>query len=95
MLIKKMEYGTGIRTMIPVGALCGQDFEWFRWPRPTDDSRTIFFCVKQGDHFILSAPGYGMPGEYGRGSIHIHKTHFKFVDRRQPRRFVFKVKDGG
>lgn len=61
-----------IKTMIPTGALCSQDFSVFRWPRKTDDPYTLFDGVKNKNGGInLTAPGYGQRGDYGCGSIYL------------------------
>jgi hypothetical protein len=61
-----------IKTMIPTGALCCQDFSVFRWPRKTDDPYTIFDGVKNSEGGVrLKAPGYGQMGNYGCGYIYL------------------------
>ncbi|QGT54366.1 hypothetical protein b3_0122 [Synechococcus phage B3] len=63
-----------IKTMIPLGALCSQDFSVFNWPRASDHPETVFMGQKlQGGGFRLSAPGYGEPGNYGCGAIFVSK----------------------
>lgn len=63
-----------IKTMIPRGALCLQDFSVFRWPRESDDPETIFMGEKlRGGGFRLTAPGYGERGDYGCGAIFVSK----------------------
>ena len=63
-----------IKTMIPTGVRCCQDLSVFRWPRPTDDPSTVFMGQKlQGGGVRLVAPGYGEPGNYGRGAIFVSR----------------------
>lgn len=65
-----------IKTCIPIGSLCFQDFNVFIWPRKTDNPETIFDGKKVKDFFYLEAPGYGQRGDYGNGAIHIKCVHF-------------------
>lgn len=60
------------RLRLRPGVLVGQDHGWFRWPGPYDQ-RTQF----NAEHVTptlwkLTAPGIGVPGNYGNGALYIH-----------------------
>jgi hypothetical protein len=59
-----------MKTKIPVGTFCFQDFQFFHWPRQTDDPDQWFIATKtKTGSFELTAPNYGQKNEYGNGSI--------------------------
>ena len=64
-----------MKTKIPIGSLCSQDFDCFVWPRANDDPETVFIAKKGKRYFTLVAPGYGERGDYGNGAIHIFREH--------------------
>ena len=65
-----------MKTKIPAGSLCFQDFYTFTWPRPEDDPETTFIAKKGRRYFELVAPGYGEKCNYGNGAIFIFRNHF-------------------
>lgn len=65
-----------MKTKIPAGSLCFQDFYTFTWPRPEDDPETTFIAKKGRRYFELVAPGYGEKCNYGNGAIFISISHF-------------------
>lgn len=70
-----------LRARIKVGARCGQDFSWFRWPHAHPeplDAAMVFQVRRQGDAWDAAADGYGFgvtgrpAGKYGNGGIYVY-----------------------
>lgn len=66
-----------IKSKIPVGTLCCQDFRVFVWPRNDIEKDIWFMATKhKNGSFTFIAPGYGQREDYGCGAIYVPKDVF-------------------
>lgn len=63
---------------IPIGAVCFQDFRFFRWPGEFDPE-TMFHISTKGENMTFKAPGLGESGDYGNGAILMKMAHWREV----------------
>jgi hypothetical protein len=57
------------KVTIKDGALVGQDFSFFDWHGGDIEFTAVQFTK---EHCKLTAPGYGIPGDYGNGAIFVN-----------------------
>jgi hypothetical protein len=79
--MKLFDESTGpiFKAKIKAGAPISQDIRYMRWPAclapgggdVAADPDMEFDVQDQGEYFDLSAPGYGIKGQYGNGSIFV------------------------
>ena len=70
----------------------GQDFAWWRMRVPRETLFTLQSFTHDGAYAWLTAPGYGIFGDYGNGAIHVAVT--ELVKCRSHRPYVARTWEG-
>ena len=76
---------------IKVGAVVGQDFRSFRWPRVMKqlrDPHMTFQVEDRGNYFDCRAAGFGGRDDYGNGSVNVGSINSLIVSEEDLRRVV-------